>query len=91
MPLERAVLPKRKEQAEEERLKRILTRLETSHLISSSDCMCFNQCSRYQALKDLKKLHEQGKLLRLGRGKQKYYVLKESWQKGMRKEEESKE
>lgn len=88
MPLERAVLPKRKEQAEEERLQRIVNKLETSHLISSSDCMSFNQCSRYQALKDLKKLHEQGKLLRLGRGKQKYYVLKESWQKGMQKEGE---
>lgn len=88
MPLERAVLPKRKEQAEEERLQRILTKLETNHLISSSDCMCFNQCSRYQALKDLKKLHELGKLLRLGRGKQKYYVLAENWQKGMRKEGE---
>ena len=53
--------------------------------------MGFNQCSRYQALKDLKKLYEQGKLTRLGRGKQKYYVLAENWQKGMRKEEESKD
>ena len=43
IPLERAVLPKRKEQAEEERLQRILTKLEAKQLISSSDCMCFNQ------------------------------------------------
>ena len=83
IPLVRAVLPKRKDLAEEERLQRILAKLETKQLISSSDCMSFNQCSRYQALKDLKNLHEQGKLLRLGRGKQKYYVLKENWQKGM--------
>lgn len=34
IPLERAVLPKRKEQAEEERLQRILTKLEAKQLIS---------------------------------------------------------
>lgn len=88
MPLERAVLPKRKEQAEEDRLQRILSKLETERLVSSTDCMSFNQCSRYQALKDLKKLFDQGKLTRLGRGKQKYYVLKEKWVKGMANEGE---
>lgn len=91
IPLTRAVLPKRKELAEEERLNRILERLKTEHLVSSTDCMNFNQCSRYRALKDLKILLEQGKLTWLGRGKQKYYVLRENWLKGMRNEEEGKE
>lgn len=91
IPLVRATLPKRKEQTEEERLERILAKLKDERLVSSTDCMNFNQCSRYQALKDLKKLLNQGKLTWLGRGKQKYYVLKENWLKGMRKEEDDKE
>lgn len=86
MGLERAVLPKRKISTEEERLKKILDEFEKVHIISSTDCMSFNQCSRYQALKDLKLLNEQGKLTWLGRGKQKYYVLTENWKKGNLKE-----
>ncbi|MCD8268700.1 MAG: HU family DNA-binding protein [Parabacteroides sp.] len=89
IPLVRAVLPKRKDLAEEERLERILSKLQEARLISSTDCMAFNQCSRYQALKDLKKLNEQGKLTWLGRGKQKYYVLTERWRNGMVKEKET--
>lgn len=91
IPLVRAVLPKRKDLAEEERLANILSKLKNERLVSSTDCMLFNHCSRYQALKDLKKLNEQGKITWLGRGKQKYYVLKERWQKGMRNEEDGKE
>lgn len=91
IPLVRAVLPKRKDLAEEERLANILSKLKDERLVSSTDCMLFNHCSRYQALKDLKKLNEQGKITWLGRGKQKYYVLKERWQKGMRNEEDGKE
>ena len=91
IPLVRAVLPKRKDLAEEERLANILSKLKNERLVSSTDCMLFNHCSRYQALKDLKKLNEQGKIIWLGRGKQKYYVLKERWQKGMRNEEDGKE
>ena len=87
MPLVRAVLPKRKEIAEKERLDNILSKLKKERLVSSTDCMLFNHCSRYQALKDLKKLNEQGKLTWLGRGKQKYYVLRENWLKGMRNED----
>lgn len=86
MPLVRAVLPKRKEIAEHERLDNILSQLKERRIVSSTDCMAFNQCSRYQALKDLKKLNEQGKLTWLGRGKQKYYVLRENWLKGMRED-----
>lgn len=86
MPLERAVLPKRKELIEEERLLNIVEQLKDRNIISSTDCMSFNQCSRYQALKDLKTLFEQDKLTMLGRGKQIYYVLRESWQKGNEKE-----
>ena len=89
--LVRAVLPKRKDLAEEERLANILSKLKDERLVSSTDCMLFNHCSRYQALKDLKKLNELGKITWLGRGKQKYYVLKERWQKGMRNEEDGKE
>lgn len=84
IPLVRAVLPKRKDLAEEERLANILSKLKQERIVSSTDCMLFNHCSRYQALKDLKKLNEQGKITWLGRGKQKYYVLTESWQQGMR-------
>lgn len=91
IPLVRAVLPKRKDLAEEERLANILSKLKNERLVSSTDCMLFNHCSRYQALKDLKRLNEQGKITWLGRGKQKYYVLKERWQKGMRNEEDGKE
>ena len=91
IPLVRAVLPKRKDLAEEERLANILSKLKDERLVSSTDCMLFNHCSRYQALKDLKKLNELGKITWLGRGKQKYYVLKERWQKGMRNEEDGKE
>ena len=91
IPLVRAVLPKRKDLAEEERLANILSKLKDERLVSSTDCMLFNHCSRYQALKDLKKLNELGKITWLGRGKQKYYVLKEGWQKGMRNEEDGKE
>lgn len=91
IPLVRAVLPKRKDLAEEERLANILSKLKNERLVSSTDCMLFNHCSRYQALKDLKKLNEQGKITWLGRGKQKYYVLKDRWQKGMRNEEDGKE
>lgn len=91
IPLVRAVLPKRKDLAEEERLANILSKLKDERLVSSTDCMLFNHCSRYQALKDLKRLNEQGKITWLGRGKQKYYVLKERWQKGMRNEEDGKE
>ena len=86
IPLVRAVLPKRKDLAEEERLANILSKLKNERLVSSTDCMLFNQ-----ALKDLKRLNEQGKITWLGRGKQKYYVLKERWQKGMRNEEDGKE
>ena len=91
IPLVRAVLPKRKDLAEEERLANILSKLKDERLVSSTDCMLFNHCSRYQALKVLKKLNELGKITWLGRGKQKYYVLKERWQKGMRNEEDGKE
>ena len=80
--LSRASLPKRKEQTEEVRLSNILTHLkEKQRIISTTDCMSFNQCSRYQALKDLKKLHAQGLLTWVGRGKQKYYMLAEDWRK----------
>lgn len=81
MRLERAVLPKRNNFTEEQRLQRILDEFKKVRIISSTDCMLFNQCSRYQALKDLKLLNEQGKLSWLGRGKQKYYVLTENWKK----------
>ena len=80
IPLVRAVLPKRKELAEKERLENILSKLKEVRLVSSTDCMSLNHCSRYQALKDLKKLNGEGKLTWLGRGKQKYYVLRERWQ-----------
>lgn len=86
IPLVRATLPKRKEQTEEERREKILTKLKENRIISTTDCMGFNQCSRYQALKDLNKLFEEKKLARLGRGKQKYYVLRENWLKGMTEE-----
>lgn len=80
--LSRASLPKRKEQTEETRLSNILTHLkEKQRIISTTDCMSFNQCSRYQALKDLKKLLAQGLLTWMGRGKQKYYMLAEGWRK----------
>lgn len=79
MSLERAVLPKRTELTEEKRLQNILDYLPSAHLISSSDCIMINQCSRYQALKDLAKLFSQDKLTCLGRGRQRYYVLRESW------------
>ena len=91
IPLVRAVLPKRKDLAEEERLANILSKLKDERLVTSTECMLFNHCSRYHALKDLKKLNEIGKITWLGRGKQKYYVLKERWQKGMRNEEDGKE
>lgn len=80
--LSRASLPKRKDQTEEDRLSNILAHLkEKQRIISTTDCMSFNQCSRYQALKDLKKLHAQGLLTWVGRGKQKYYMLAEDWRK----------
>lgn len=84
--LNRATLPKRKEMPEEERLNRILVELtEKRRLLSSTDCMLLNSCSRYRALKDLKKLFDEDKLTRLGRGKQNYYVLREDWTKIKRK------
>lgn len=89
LPLVRATLPPRKTRTEEERLANILAKLEKAHLVSSTDCMALNQCSRYQALKDLKKLYEAGQLTLLGRGKQQYYVLRENWQKGMGKGQET--
>lgn len=89
LPLSRATLPPRKTRTEEERLANILAKLEKAHLVSSTDCMALNQCSRYQALKDLKKLYEADQLTLLGRGKQQYYVLRENWQKGMGKGQET--
>ncbi|RHJ90519.1 HU family DNA-binding protein [Parabacteroides bouchesdurhonensis] len=79
MPLERADnLPKREYLSDEVRRNNILTKLKEKNFISSTDCMIFNMCTRYQALRDLKYLFEQGLIGQVGRGRQRYYRLLEA-------------
>ncbi|SEG24096.1 HU family DNA-binding protein [Parabacteroides chinchillae] len=77
LPLERADnLPKREQFPDEIRREHILSEIKEKQFLSSTDCMIINQCSRYQALKDLNHLLEQGQIMRIGRGKQRYYGMK---------------
>ena len=51
---------------EAERKARIMSYLESHYSILSSTCAQLNGCSRYLALKDLKGLMEEGKIVSLG-------------------------
>lgn len=60
-----------------QRLERILRYIANHREISSSDCMGVNGCSRYQAQNDLKRLREEGRIVRLGGPRKAVYVLPE--------------
>ncbi|MDR2810069.1 MAG: HU family DNA-binding protein [Tannerellaceae bacterium] len=55
-----------KTRPEAKRKARILAYLENHHTILTSTCRTLNNCSKYLALKDLKELQEEGKILLLG-------------------------
>lgn len=59
----------------EERKKKILQFLESHETIMSSDCMGINECTRYLALKDLKELIAEKKIVKEGFRKIAVYVL----------------
>lgn len=59
----------------EERKKRILQFLQEHSNIMSSDCMGLNECSRYMALKDIKELIAEKKIVKQGFRKVAVYVL----------------
>lgn len=59
----------------EERKKKIMQYLEKNTNIMSSDCMGLNECSRYMALKDLKELIAENKIVMQGFRKVAVYVL----------------
>lgn len=61
----------------EQRQERILRYLSNHREITSSECMGLNVCSRYLAQGDLKKMREQGDIVRLGGPKAAVYVLPE--------------
>ncbi|MDR1556835.1 MAG: HU family DNA-binding protein [Tannerellaceae bacterium] len=51
---------------EKKRKENILSYLDTHYTLSSSTCRWLNGCSRYLAIKDLKELQKEGKIIRLG-------------------------
>lgn len=59
----------------EERKKRILEFLDKHDTIMSSDCIGINECTRYLALKDLKDLMNEKKIVREGYRKIAVYML----------------
>jgi len=59
----------------ERRRRNILNYLSRRNVVQSSDCMAINNCSRYMAIKDLKALMEEGKIIRLGHKKSAMYRL----------------
>lgn len=78
MTFERATDYRRKDAyTPEQRQERILRYLSNHREVSSSDCMGVNVCSRYLAQGDLKRLREQGRIVRLGGPKVAVYVLPE--------------
>lgn len=60
---------------EEERKNNILRFLRKHDVFMSSDCMGLNECSRYMALKDIKELIAEKKIVKLGYRKVAVYAL----------------
>lgn len=61
---------------EKKRKENILKYIEGENTISTSECRSINGCSQYLALKDLKELLEEGKILRLGKRRNSQYALR---------------
>lgn len=77
MKVQRANEPSRlKGYSEEKRRANILAYIEKNDTISSMLCCSLNGCSKYTALKDLKALLEEGKIVRLGYRSNAQYGLK---------------
>lgn len=77
MKMERADEPSRlKGYTEEKRKTNILNFLAANNTISSSECCSVNYCSKYVALKDIKTLLKEGKIIRLGYRTNAQYGLK---------------
>ena len=78
MKLERANEPSRlKGYTEEKRKANILNYLKQNKTISSFTCRSINGCSKYIALKDLRTLLTEGKIIRLGYRSNAQYGLQE--------------
>ena len=74
--MERVPAVKKKEFTGEERLQRIISKMNELRTVTCTDCMGVNQCSRYIALQDLNTLIESGKIEKLGYGKNVLYMLR---------------
>lgn len=61
---------------EKKRKENILKYIESENTISTSECRSINGCSQYLALKDLKELLKEGKILRLGKRRNSQYALR---------------
>ena len=59
----------------DKRKKNILNYLQTHQTITSFICCGLNACTKYMALKDLKSLREEGRIVRLGRPANAQYAL----------------
>ena len=83
MKVERADEPSRlKGYTEEKRKANILAYIEKNDTISTFLCRSLNGCSKYTALKDLKTLQEEGKIVRLGYRANAQYGLKKEDDQG---------
>ena len=81
MKVKRADEPSRlKGYTEEKRKANILAYIEKNDTISTFLCRSLNGCSKYTALKDLKTLQEEGKIVRLGFRANAQYGLREDHQ-----------
>ena len=67
---------------EEKRKANILAYIEKHDTISTFLCRSLNGCSKYIALKDLKTLQEEGKIVRLGYRANAQYGLKKEDDQG---------
>lgn len=67
MKVERADEPSRlKGYPSEKRKANILTYIDNNDTISTQECRSINGCSKYLALKDIRELLQEGKIVRLG-------------------------